>query len=277
MDQHGAFDTDALMGIANDLAGFRETPRDSAIYYPGRGIRKVLIGVDISAGELVFARQFGFDAVIAHHPIGLVDAWQCFLTHVEHLTRAGVPRQEAEQAIAVRLEALQVRGQAENFDRLTSLARLLDMPLLNIHQPLDEVGRRILQEVMDDCSRYNPDVTLREVAGAFAALPEFRASPTRVNIAVGEPRARAGRMVMSHGAYTNGGFDIASAYYRHGVDTVTYIHIDPAELVRIRAAGAGQLLIAGHIASDAVGINVYIRALEALGIEVVRVSGAIAG
>jgi hypothetical protein len=277
MDQHGAFDTDALMGIANDLAGLRETPPDSAIYYPGRGIRRVLIGVDISAGELVFARQFGFDAVIAHHPIGLVDAWQCFRTHVEHLTRAGVPGQEAEQAIAGRLEALQLRGQAENFDRLTSLACLLDMPLLNIHQPLDEVGRRILQEVMDDCSRHNPDVTLHEVAGAFAALPEFRASPTHVSIAVGEPAARAGRMVMSHGAYTNGGFDIASAYYRHGVDTVAYIHIDPAELGRLKSAGAGQLLIAGHIASDAVGINVYIRALEALGIEVVRVSGAIAG
>jgi hypothetical protein len=84
-------------------------------------------------------------------------------------------------------------------------------------------------------------------------------------------------MVMSHGAYTNGGFDVAGAYYRHGVDTVAYIHIDPAELARIRAAGTGQLLLTGHIASDAVGINVYIRALEALGLEVGRLSGAIAG
>ena len=270
-------DTEMLMGIANEMADLERTPPDSAIYHPGHGIRRVLLGVDISAGELLYARQAGCDAVIAHHPLGLVDAWQCFRTHVEQMMRAGVPREAAEAAIAERLDLLAVRGQSENFDRLTSLAKLLDMPLLNIHQALDEVGRRIFQETIDAALEDNPEATLAELAGAMAQLPELLASPTRVLIAKGEPQARAGRTVMSLGAYTNGGYPVASAYYQHGVDTVAYIHIDPADLVRLRAAPRGQLLITGHYASDAVGINRYIARIEELGVEVVRVSGAIAG
>jgi hypothetical protein len=276
MHGHISIDTDALMGIANELAGFAETPADSTIYYPGVGIRKVLLGIDIGAGELLYARQYGFDAVIAHHPLGLVDAWRCFAAHVEQLVGAGVPREEATAAVAPRLEALALRAQAENFDRLTSLARLLDMPLLNIHQPLDEVGRRILQQTIDACLAHSA-ATLRDLADALEALPEFRAAPTSVRIALGEPAAPAGRVVMSHAAYTNGGAAVASAYFRHGVDTLAYIHLDPADLAPLRAAGTGQLLVTGHIASDAVGLNPYVARLEELGVAVVRISGALAG
>jgi hypothetical protein len=275
--RHGSVDTDTLMAVANELAGFKDTPPDSAVYYPGHGIRKVLLGVDIGAGELLFARQYGFDAVIAHHPIGLVDGWRCFRTHVEHLVRVGVPHEEARAAIADRLEALAVRGQAENFDRLTSLSRLLDMPLINVHQAPDEVGRRILQGVIDECLTANPDATLADVAGTIERLPEFQAAPTRVQVLVGDPTARAGRTVMSLGAYTNGGHAVAAAYFRHGVDTVCYIHIDPAELAPMRAEGRGQLIVTGHIAGDAVGLYLYILRLEDLGLDVVRISGAISG
>lgn len=275
MNGHASVDTDTLMRIANEMAGFAETPPDSAIYYPGYGIRKVLIGVDIGSGELLFARQYGIDAVIAHHPIGLVDAWRSFYTHVDHMMRAGIPRPEAEAAIADRLQALALRGQAENFDRLTSLARLLDMPLLNVHQAPDEVGRRILQGTIDACLARNPAATLRQVADAIADLPEFKSAPTTVQIPLGDPDAPAGRVVMSLGAYTNGGYPVASTYFRHGIDTVAYIHVDPADVTRLRADGRGQLLITGHIAGDAVGLNRYIARLEEMGIEVVRISGAI--
>lgn len=277
MNGHGSIDTDALMAIATELAGFTQVPPDSAIYHPGVGIRRLLIGIDIGAGELLYARQYGFDAVIAHHPLGLVDAWRCFAAHVEHLVHAGVPREEAAAAVAPRLEALALRGQAENFDRLTSLARLLDVPLLNIHQPLDEIGRRILQQTIDACLARAGTATLRDVAEALEALPEFRAAPTRVRIALGDPAAPAGHVVMSHAAYTNGGAAVASAYFRHGVDTVVTIHLDPMDLAGLRATGRGQVLVSGHIASDAVGLNPYIARLEQIGIEVVRISGALSG
>lgn len=274
---HGSVGTDTLMAVANELAGFAQTPPDSAVYYPGHGIRKVLVGVDIGPGELLFARQYGFDAVIAHHPLGLVDAWRCYLAHVDHLTRAGVPREEAEATIAERLEALSLRGQAENYERMAGLARLLDVPLVNVHQAPDEVGRRILQQTIDACLAGNPDASLAQVAAAIEALPEFQAAPTRVQVALGDTSSRAGRTVMSLGAYTNGGHAVAAAYFRHGVDTVCYIHLDPADLAPLRAEGRGQVLVTGHMAGDAVGLAVYVRRLEELGLEVVWIGDLIGG
>jgi hypothetical protein len=37
------------------------------------------------------------------------------------------------------------------------------------------------------------------------------------------------------------------------------------------------LIVTGHIAGDAVGLNLYILRLEELGLDVVRISGAISG
>ena len=82
MDRHASLDTTTLMDIANQLAGFAQTPPDSAIYYSGHGIRRVLFGVDISGGDLLYARSHGIDAVIAHRPIGLPGAWQLSLIHI---------------------------------------------------------------------------------------------------------------------------------------------------------------------------------------------------
>jgi hypothetical protein len=259
------------MGIALELAGFAEIPSDSAIYYPGAGIRKVLIGIDIGAGELLYARQYGFDAVIAHQPLGLVGAWRCFAAHVEQMVGAGVPREEAEAAVAPRMEALALHGQTVNFDRVSGLARLLDMPLLNIHQPLDEVGRRVLQGTIDACLTATPAAIVRDLANALDGLPEFRMAPTRVRIALGEAGAPAGRVVMSHAAYASGGAAVASAYFRHGIDTVAYLDLDPVELAQLRAGSTGQLLVTGRVAGASMGLNPFIAHLEELGIEVVRI------
>jgi len=64
MDGHAAIDTDALLEIANALAGLDATPPDSGVLYPGVGTRKVLLGHEVGAAELLLARQQGFDAVI---------------------------------------------------------------------------------------------------------------------------------------------------------------------------------------------------------------------
>jgi len=57
------------------------------------------------------------------------------------------------------------------------------------------------------------------------------------------------------------------------VRTVLYIHIAPEEAERLRREGGGNLIVTGHIASDLVGINRYVQALEERGVEVVRMSG----
>ncbi len=270
-------DTDELMRIALDLAGFEGIPEDSAVYVPGDGIRRVLFGLDVETAELLMAQQMGYDAVIAHHPVGISHrAWRVFERHVDLMVEAGVPAAAARKAIGPKLESLRVRGQAQNYEQVRMAARRLGVPLLNIHCPLDELGRRVMPGTVDELLRREPGASLAGVAGALAALPAAQRAETEVAVRLGQPAAPAGRVVVAHGAFTNGGAAVARAYYEHGVDTVIYIHISSAELQRLRAsctdssAGQrqGQLIVTSHVVGDAFGIEPYIHALRERGLQV---------
>lgn len=269
------FSTEAIMQMALDLVGMQEIPGDSAIYYPGQGIKKVLFGIDISTAELAMAKQLGYDAVIAHHPpqTPTIPAWKVYLRHIDFLTQAGVPKEAAEAAVLPRAESMAAGFQSANHDHYPSIARLLDIPFMNIHCPLDELGRRIMQETVDACLAANSQATLGDVVDALNALPEFSNAFTKIEIAMGDAKAPAGKVVVAHGALTNGGYAVANAYFEYGVPTVLYIHIPYPDLQRLRTEAKGQLIISGHISSDLVGINPFVEKLQDAGIEVTTISG----
>lgn len=270
--------TTELMQIALDLVGFDAVPDDSAIYVTGEGIRRVLFGLDIGAGELLMAHQLGYDAVVAHHPIGTGPrAWRVFERHVDILVGAGVPEGAARAAVEPKLGSLRVSGQARNYEQVPMAARRLGMPFLNIHCPLDELGRRAMQATVDEVLSANPDATLDDVAGALAALPAAQRAATEVMVVLGDATARAGSVVVAHGALTNGGYHVARACYEHGVDTVVYIHVAAGDLERLRADERGQLIVTGHVVGDALGIEPYIIALRARGLEVDVLSQVLSG
>ncbi len=261
--------TRQLMEIALDLVGLVGTPDDSAIYVPGQDLRRVLFGLDIGAGELMMARQLGYDVVIAHHPVGLPHrSWAVFERHVDLLVGAGVPQEVARQAVEPKMSALRLRGQSRNYEQVPMAARRLGMPFLNIHCPLDEMGRRVMQRAIDTALTANPESTVSDVAGALGVLPAAQRAETEITIPLGDSSAQSGRVVVAHGALTNGGYHVARAYFEHGVDTVVYIHIAPEDLKRLRADDRGQLIVTGHVVGDAFGIGPYIDALRQRGLEV---------
>jgi hypothetical protein len=261
--------TDDLMHLALDLVGWESVPADSAVYVPGENLHRVLLGLDIGTAELLMARQLAYDAVIAHHPVGLPHrVWPVYQRHVELMTAAGVPEEAARAAIQPELQALQVEGQARNYEQVPQAARRLGMPFLNIHCPLDELGRRVMQGTVDELLAAQPGASLAAVAEALADLPAARRAETDVAIRLGEPEAPAGKVLVSHAAYTNGGHRVASTCFRHGIDTVIYIHISSADLERLQADGRGQLIVTGHIVGDAFGIAPYVGALRGRGLQV---------
>lgn len=147
------------------------------------------------------------------------------------------------------------------------------MPFLNIHNPLDEIGRKRMQDAVDAYA--TPDSTVADVVAALNTIPEIAGAPMKVAVRLGEPGNRAGKTVVVHGAGTNGGSLVARLYYLHGVDTVIYIHCAPAEVAKLRQEfpKGKNLIISGHIASDVAGINPFIERLESTGLSITRVSG----
>lgn len=266
--------TEELMFLAMEMVGQTAIPADSKVYVPGENIRRILFGIDMGVAEILLAKTMGYDCVLAHHPDPACTSFPEILDlHVELAARNGVPRGQAEEVVKRMKEAQYLQRHSANYDHAPSFARLLEMPFLNIHNPLDELGRRRMQEAVD--SRTGPGSRVSDVMEALYTLAEFRRAPTKIELRLGNPDNLAGKVVVVHGAGTNGGAALASLYFRHGVDTVIYIHIAPPELAKLRQEfpEGKNLIISGHIASDAVGINPFIDKLESMGLTVTRVSG----
>jgi putative NIF3 family GTP cyclohydrolase 1 type 2 len=271
-------DTERLMEVALEMAGLREVPADSQVYVPGSGLKRIVVGIDIGPAELLLAKQEGFQGVIAHHPAGgsaSVHFHRVLERHREMMEAHGVPRDEARRAVEELVLQRQVAGHALNYDRVPSYARFLKMPFMNIHLPWDEIGRRRMAEALQACDE---DAAVRDAVTALQQLREFQRAETEMEVRLGQEDNPLGRWVVAHGAGTNGGYPVAKAYFSHGVDTVLYIHISPGDLKRLREdpkLEGRNLIITGHIASDSLGINPYVRRLREEGLEVACIGGVI--
>ena len=85
--------------MALDLVEMNKLPADSAVYVAGENINKILYGIDIGIAELLFAKENGFDCVIAHHPVGLINHWQVFQRHLSQMKSKNIPKEEAQEVI----------------------------------------------------------------------------------------------------------------------------------------------------------------------------------
>jgi hypothetical protein len=237
-------------------------------------LHRVLVGIDVGVPELLLARELKFDAAIAHHPVRRAGFWQVFLRHHELLSAAGVPDEAIAAAIDSRAAAMRLAEPNNNDDQVVSAARLLRMPFLNIHLPLDEYTRQVLVRTADACQRRKQDATAADVAAAFGELPSFARSGAQPRVAYGDPHQRAGKVVVSIAAGTNGGFPVAAACFRNGIDTLVYMHVAPDDLQRMSDEKLpGALIITGHMAGDSIGVDALVQQLRRRGLEVETFSG----
>lgn len=227
--------------------------------------------IDAGPTEFLLAKQLGYDAVITHHPAGgsaILGFPKVFMRHVQLMVDAGVPLEKAEVAVKRKFEQLTVEAHMRNYAHNVDFARFLKMLFMNIHMPLDEIGRKRMVEQINKKVRENS--TVGDVVFALMELPEFRNALTKINVCLGKKESKAGKVVVSHAAATNGGYEIAKTYFEHGVDILIYIHISPLDLERLREEGKSDLIVTGHIASDSLGINPFIHELERRGLIVTK-------
>ncbi|MCX7623786.1 MAG: Nif3-like dinuclear metal center hexameric protein [Thermomicrobium sp.] len=271
----GGMSTDELVSIALELAGMRRLPPDSEVYVPGERIERLLVALDVGTAELLLARSLGCDGVLAHHPAGgraVLRFPEVLTRHVELMVEQGVEPTAAKAALQPLLARTVLRAQAANYDQVPAVARILRLPFLNLHLPLDEIGRRIIVETIERYrARLERECTVQDVIEALQTLPEFAEAETRIMVPVGAIDRPARRIAVVHGAGTNGGAAVAQAYFDHGIDTVIYLHLAPEEAERLRASQTGTVIVLGHVAGDRIGINRYLAEVERHGVEVVRI------
>ena len=211
--------TDEIMRIALDLAGYRSVPADSAIHVNGSRINKVFVTIDITLAELIFAKNIGCDAVVTHHPIGssALNFYKVFDRHIDYMVENGIPKESACCAVMSLKERARIKAHAHIYKQIVDEAKLLRMPLVNIHQPCDEIMRKIIYETIIS----GKTEFVSQIIDSIANIPEFSRAETKIMVCHGDREAKAGRWALVVAAGTNGGFHIAKEYYKHDVSIST--------------------------------------------------------
>jgi hypothetical protein len=270
-------DTDSIMQIALEMAELDEIPGDSGIHNPGSDIERILIGIDMETAELLLARELGYDLVITHHPPGGTSRMnfdKVILTQIDQMIEAGIPHHIAEKAIKPRLESSRMRSHVSNYDRVISAAKLMDMPFMNIHLPLDLICRRRFETAIDRGTKDLEKATVQDSIDAMNELPEMKLGMTEPVVYVGKVDNLLGKWTVAMAGGTNGGAGVAKAYYDAGYSTVFYMHIGEVDKRELSSyPNAGNLVATGHMSSDSVGIAPFVKRLKKEGLEVTAMSG----
>src|SRR5438309_8122697 len=163
------------------LAGCDAVPADSMVYIESEhDVERVLFGVDIGLAEILYARDAGLDAVIAHHPIGdraSVDLAAVVRRQVDQMAAEGVARDVAEAAVAQRLDRPHRAMHMANVNRVVDTARLVGLPLANIHLACDIIGRQAIVDVLD--GRSSSDARVGDAIAWIEEFPDVEAGLTR--------------------------------------------------------------------------------------------------
>lgn len=246
-------------------------------------VKCVLVGVDIGTEEVLLARELErrgkkIDLIIAHHPEGkaLADLYEVMDLQTTVLARAGVPENIAEGIVREQLENVSRRLAPVNHYKAVDAAKLLDIPLINIHTPADNCVWKYVDEYL---AKKKPK-KVGDVIDALKEIPEYKkavelgAGPI---IFSGSEKSRAGKIVvsgMTGGTSGKGSEKIYERMSHFGIGTEIAMHVgeeDRDEAIKHYV----NIVIAGHIASDSLGLNIIMDHLEKAGTEIVPCSGYI--
>ena len=268
--------TQELMDIALKAAGLDEMPPDCGIIVTGEGIKKVLFGVDMDTAELLLAKQLGYDCVVSHHPRNTNNNMLDLMnTHIFKLEALGVPRNKSQKLLEERVTELGYNRHVSNSRRSESAAKLLGMPYICIHTPTDILSEKIVQELLDKKFLAKPDTKVGEVAKALEEIHEYKTSERKPIIRVGKKDSYAGKIYVLMSGLTGPGPKILKEYFDAGVGTMVLMHIPEKDAKVLKEQNIGNVIVAGHMSSDSLGINKLAKLWEEKGVTTTMMSGVV--
>ena len=241
---------------------------------PETEIKRILAGIDMEAQEIILAdrlREKGerIDLVLSHHPEGtaLANLYRVMALQEDVLAQLGVPINVAEGVLASRISEVQRGIMPLNQQRSVDAARLLNLPFMCVHTPADNMVNTFLEKLF---AEKKPE-TVGDIVEILLTLPEYQASK-RTNagpkLFTGKESNRAGKIFVDMTGGTSGSEDAFAKLAIAGVGTIVGMHMGEKHRKEAEKNHI-NVLIAGHMASDSLGINLLLDALEKEGLEVI--------
>lgn len=240
-------------------------------------IKKVLVGIDIEPAEILLAKEMGVDLVIAHHPIGpgLANLHEVMELQCDVLNQYGVPINIAEGLMKERIDEVARGVNAKNHQRTVDAAKLLGFNLMCVHTPTDNLAAQFLRSKIE---KENNVLHLEDLLKVLKGIPEYQeagkigAGP---RLFVGSPERRCGKIVLTE---ITGGTEGSPKLYAKmaiaGIGTTVGMHVSEEHKKEAEQAHL-NVVIAGHMSSDSIGMNLFLDELEKQGVEIIPCSGLI--
>ena len=273
-DERADFDRETLVNPYSDTRLY--------VKDPNRTVRRVMAGIDVEEAEIITAyelsKQKPVDLVMGHHPIGhaLAGLHEVMHMQAEILATYGIPVNVAESLLSVRVGEVSRKLNPVNHNQALDIARLLNVDVGCFHTVTDNLVARFLQKLIHQKAK---DLeTVEDILKLLRDIPEYRqarkdkAGPT---LFAGEKSRLAGRIALTEiTGGTEGNPQIYEKISQAGVGTIIGMHMSEehkkeAEKHHVNA------IIAGHISSDSIGLNLLLDELEKRDVEVIPFGGLI--
>ena len=241
-----------------------------------RTIKRILAGIDMEVGEILLAdRLQDIDLVLAHHPEGKALAALHDVMHLQEdlLEILGVPINVAESIMSSRINEVKRSLSPVNHNRAVDAARLLDLAFMCVHTPADNMVSTYLAEYLEG----KEPKTVGDLLKALKEIPEY-AEAVKVNagpmVFVGSEERKCGKITVDMTGGTSGAEASFEKLAQAGVGTIVSMHMSEKHRKEAEKAHL-NVVVAGHISSDSLGMNLFLDNIEANGIDVLTCSGLI--
>jgi putative NIF3 family GTP cyclohydrolase 1 type 2 len=242
-------------------------------------VKSILVGIDMEVGEVLLAdalrsRGTGIDLLLAHHPEGRAVARleEVMLVQADIWRIFGVPISFGDAVMSDRMAEVTRAIHPSNTQRAIDAARLMGFPFMCCHTPADNNVNRFLQARCDELSE---DATVDELVDLLKEIPEYReavlqgAGPT---VFEGSGERRTGKIMVDMTGGTSGPVESIGRLAASGVGTIVGMHMNEEHRKKAKADHM-NVVIAGHMSSDSLGMNLVIDEFERAGVEVIACSG----
>lgn len=242
-------------------------PDSLILYGDGCGeVKDLLVGIDIEVPELLLADKLrqdeGLDLVVSHHPEGRALYWLSDVMRVQTqlLKSAGVPEGLSRDLVEERMLEVERKIMAHNHMRSVDVARILNMPFVCLHTPADNMASYFVQKLM---RKYKPRV-LQDILDILDEVPEYKIArketgPAR--ILLGHPKRPVGKIFVEMTGGTEGSKEVFPKLFEKGVRTIVSMHLSEEHFKKVKDANL-NVIIAGHISSDTLGLNLLLDKID---------------
>jgi len=266
------FDTERL---TNPYADTRIAAGD-----PDLEVRGLITGVDMETAEVLLAdrlREKGapIDLIFAHHPEGpgFVRLDEVMYMQADLWAAQGVGLGAADSLISKRASEIRRHFMPYNHYRAVQSAELMGFAVMSCHTPADNSVQRFVQGFIDDAAFE----ALEDIVRGLRTIPEYDHAARKgygPELVLGDASHRPGRIVVDMTGGTEGPTDALDRLSAAGVDTLVGMHYGEEHRKRAEELHM-NLVIAGHISSDTLGMNLILDRIESRGVEVHCTSGIV--